>query len=1407
MKVHELTVRSYTVLYSGELLIHETQEKDAEWSYRCQTRHRLTGEMVVSISAGKITVTEPHASTLPRVTFNQAQVRAEDGSPVQLPCVAQGNPPPTYRWMKDVSGVLTTVKEDARMWLVQGTLNIKKVIRSDAGKYQCIVRNSIGERRIESALIVTAPLHVTMLPQHQTLNTGQEATFTCNITGYPIHTVTWKKDQRPIAVTNRIQLLSREVLHIASLKREDRGMYQCFVYNDVDGAQGTSELKISDVPPTLISVFPEQTQHPGTTISLKCVSTGNPLPRVTWYLDGGAIGRNSRVALGDYVTDTSHVVSFLNISDVRTEDGGEYKCHVGNDVGTTSHGSRLNVYGPVFVRTMPNVTAISGEDLVVRCPYGGYPIKSVRWFKSGLLLPLNHRQKVSHGGTLSVQSVQRAADEGHYSCVVRSVDGETATGATHVSVVVSPVIDPHFFRESNTVDEDARTKLVCIVTRGDPPLRFHWLKNGLPYLPHGDTTVQTTEDSSIMTFKRVVSSDRGQYTCVAKNVASSANMTMQLIVNVPPQWTVEPGNSTVVLGNTVWLDCAAVGFPAPSVLWKKLVYTENTAGDFTYVTSSPKAHRYTNGTLVISDAEESDAGAYLCQANNGIGAGLSKIVSIQVLVPPRFKESFQSLATRERTNATLKCDATGHAPITITWQKNKITLADAKTNKQRYFIRNISKKHQTTSELQILNSERSDTGKYTCTAVSDIGMDEAVIQFLVQGLPDAPSNITVLNSTSRSVSLLWEVSHNGNSRITGSTVLYQTVSDNHWNGQTSQLIVSGAENSATLRALTPITLYYVRVVAENTLGQSKPSAVFNVTTDEEAPSAPPQNVQVHSTGAQSIKVTWKPPPEESQHGHIKGYYIGYRLTTTSGNYTWKQVDTNQEKEQQSTYITGLQPFTKYDIVAKAYNLAGAGPKSAKIMGKTLETAPPTSPIVHIVSATDSAIEFSWKKDIKDKAAIPGSPSGNYMSPNGGSVPVLVDSVSLTKDLVSPTGDFVSPTGDFVSPTGDFVSPPGDFVSPTGDFVSPTGDFVSPPGDFVSPTGDFVSPTGDFVSPPGDFVSPTGDFVSPIEYTVHYKSDDGDWKTELLPSNSERYTLRGLKCGTRYRLYMTASNSLGTGEPSTPVNTRTQGAAPITPHEDSFIHPNATSVALRLTTWQSGGCPIRHFTVQHRPKHQTQWIIDSDRLDTAKNVFVVRHLAPDRDYVVMVTAYNDAGLTQGEYAVRTLAASAIAFGKRETGLPFYKNIALVVPVVVSSLVIVVLLFAIVVCFRKHAQDRRGRHDYDNRKPVGDSLMMNDMAKQIPAKSTKFSHYTCPAGKTDYAEPYACNDSVTSRQASDGLFATIKRCPTRPIYMSASYKQGSEAFCTQHSTPHDGSTRSEPTSNEKWSNPRNNSQPMR
>lgn len=52
-------------------------------------------------------------------------------------------------------------------------------------------------------------------------------------------------------------------------------------------------------------------------------------------------------------------------------------------------------------------------------------------------------------------------------------------------------------------------------------------------------------------------------------------ITLKIIFSsiVPPQWTVEPKNTSVVLGHRVWIDCAAVGFPTPSILWKKLIHS------------------------------------------------------------------------------------------------------------------------------------------------------------------------------------------------------------------------------------------------------------------------------------------------------------------------------------------------------------------------------------------------------------------------------------------------------------------------------------------------------------------------------------------------------------------------------------------------------------------------------------------------------------------------------------------------------------------------------------------------------------------------------------------------------------------------------------------------------------------
>lgn len=94
---------------------------------------------------------------------------------------------------------------------------------------------------------------------------------------------------------------------------------------------------------------------------------------------------------------------------------------------------------------------------------------------------------------------------------------------------------------------------------------------------------------------------------------------------------------------------------------------------------------------------------------------------------------------------------------------------------------------------------------------------------------------------------------------------------------------------------------------------------------------------------------------------------------------------------------------------------------------------------------------------------------------------------------------------------------------------------------------------------------------------------------------------------------------------------------MSPQESAFLSPNSTSVLLNLGAWQSGGCPIKHFVVQYRPKYQNQWITIPEKLDMPRETYLLRHLSQDREYVVMVTAHSEAGLTQGEYTFKTLHA--------------------------------------------------------------------------------------------------------------------------------------------------------------------------
>ena len=107
--------------------------------------------------------------------------------------------------------------------------------------------------------------------------------------------------------------------------------------------------------------------------------------------------------------------------------------------------------------------------------------------------------------------------------------------------------------------------------------------------------------------------------------------------------------------------------------------------------------------------------------------------------------------------------------------------------------------------------------------------------------PDPPQNVTIESKTSRTITISWKSGFNGNSEIISYTV---TISDNGLNfsdancqgWSNGSCTVSGLDTNATLEGLRPFTMYFLRVYADNKVGQSDASSVVDTVTDEEGKS-------------------------------------------------------------------------------------------------------------------------------------------------------------------------------------------------------------------------------------------------------------------------------------------------------------------------------------------------------------------------------------------------------------------------------------------------------------------------------------------------------------------------------------------------------------------------------------------
>ncbi|XP_034337833.2 basement membrane-specific heparan sulfate proteoglycan core protein isoform X5 [Magallana gigas] len=440
----------------------------------------------------------------PILSISPAQVEARAGQTVRLRCQPEGQGPFNIEWVK-MDGILSPSATQS----LDGVLEIRQVTAADAGRYRCVATNSAGSSDGFAVVIVQVPPTIVVSNRDQSAREGETVSMRCQVTGTPQPQVTWERLGGALPPNSDIR---NNVLTINNVRQEDTGRYICRARSSAGSAQGDILLTvISGGGDGGVIQYDTQTVNAGEKVEMECVSTGFPLPTVTWSREDAPLPQRAIVN-----------EAFLIIQSIRPEDAGTYVCTVENTGGRVTRKVTLFVRAkPVITGGTESLTAALGSSASMSCQAAGYPQPEISWYKRGGSMP---RDYSVDEGALKIDRL-RPEDAGTYICNAQNDMGkyEHSTSLVvgdlvpyfdqePVSYISYPPIEDHHINfeillslKPETTDglvlyngqyDSARGDYVCFGMRGGYP-EFGFDVGSGPALIQGNKTLSLNQWNSI----------------------------------------------------------------------------------------------------------------------------------------------------------------------------------------------------------------------------------------------------------------------------------------------------------------------------------------------------------------------------------------------------------------------------------------------------------------------------------------------------------------------------------------------------------------------------------------------------------------------------------------------------------------------------------------------------------------------------------------------------------------------------------------------------------------------------------------------------------------------------------------------------------------------------------------------
>ena len=164
----------------------------------------------------------------PRTFLSSKRLMAEENQNVTIACTASGQPQPRVTWSKPFGSL-----PKGRVEVVNGTLTIYNVAKTDGGIYLCKAENVMGAEIATALVVIFFPLRFKVRPPQELtplINYSPKVRLPCLAESELKTTITWTKDGKS-SLPEGSDVLQNGTLVLRNIKKSHGGFYTCRAAN------------------------------------------------------------------------------------------------------------------------------------------------------------------------------------------------------------------------------------------------------------------------------------------------------------------------------------------------------------------------------------------------------------------------------------------------------------------------------------------------------------------------------------------------------------------------------------------------------------------------------------------------------------------------------------------------------------------------------------------------------------------------------------------------------------------------------------------------------------------------------------------------------------------------------------------------------------------------------------------------------------------------------------------------------------------------------------------------------------------------------------------------------------------------------------------------------------------------